>query len=84
MKIYFCSKSEIPNFDIHVLTEKEISKFKISMDNFLGVKIIESLQYLNHKILDLILRKPSFLFYKVIKSLNHLIDTLFVQSSNTM
>ena len=81
----FGSKTKISHFYLHVITEEEISKFEISMDDFFVVKVIEGLKDLEHKESGLILSEPSFSFDEIIEGLENRKDgTLLGQSSRRM
>lgn len=43
---YFGSETKITHFDVHILIKEEISKFKISMNDFFMVEIIQGFEYL--------------------------------------
>lgn len=70
---------------MHVITEEEISKFEIAMDDFFIMKVVESFEDLEHKESGLILSEPSFSFDEIIEGLeNRKDDTLLGQSSRRM
>jgi hypothetical protein len=48
-KRYFGGKAEIAHFDVHVIAEKEVSEFEVSMDNFFIMKVTQCFEYLKHE-----------------------------------
>ena len=75
-KRYFGGKAKIAHFDVHVIAEKEVSEFEVSMDNFFIMKVTQCFEYLKHEEPGLVLWESSFPFYEVIKSLNYKLDYL--------
>ena len=61
---------------MHVIAEKEVSEFEISMDDFFIMKVTQCFEYLKHKEAGLILRESSFPFDEVIERLNYQVGYL--------
>jgi hypothetical protein len=67
--IDFGSQPEISHLDGHAFPQEEISKLQISMDDLLGVQVLQSLEYLDHEEFSLAFGKSSLLFDEIIESL---------------
>lgn len=52
-KLKFSGFTEITHFDLHVVVEKNVGQFEVSVDDLVLVHVLNSLDYLSHELSDI-------------------------------
>lgn len=62
VKIEFCGQTKVSQFDLHLVVEEQVSKLEVSMDDPVGMEVLERIDDLQRVALDLQLVEslPSF------------------------
>lgn len=69
IELKFSGETEISEFDLHFIVEEKISEFEISVDNSVGVKVLERVDYLDNVTLDLEFHESLSSFDEFVESL---------------